>query len=81
MSFLVPKRVGRADKFVNRVDPAQPTTIHPPTSSRTACFYNRRRIYAGAGAMLAAFKKSSLPTNLLKPFLPTGYGFHKNGWE
>ena len=48
MSFLAPKRVGRADKFVNRVDPAQPTPIQPPTSSRTACFYNRGRIYAGA---------------------------------
>jgi hypothetical protein len=73
MSFLAPKRVGRADKFVNRVDPAQPTTIQPPTSSRTACFYNRGRIYAGAGATLAAFKNQvfrriclSIPANGLR---------------
>jgi hypothetical protein len=76
ISFLVPKRVGWADKFVNRVDPTQPTTIQPPTSSRTDGFYDRGRIYAGAGQRWR-LSKSSLPTSLLKPFLSTAYCLRK----
>lgn len=52
MSFLVPKRARRAGASVNRVNPAPPTAIQGPTSSRTDgsvhSFHDQGRIYGGA---------------------------------
>ena len=81
MSLLVPTRVRRPGKSVNRVDPAQPTTIQrrrlrpEPTGLYILSMIGvgNTQVRCAAGG----FQKSRLRTSLLKPFLPIGHGLHK----